>query len=228
MKEILPNVFLLDGSFVNIYLFAEADGLTLVDAGAPRSEKKVLAAIQELGHQPSDLARILVTHSDIDHVGSLAAIQAATGATVITSSASASYIENGRSPDHLPAPLQWLSNTFVKYKPVSTDTMQLCQDGDVLPLLGGLQVIATPGHTSDHHSFYSPSLGLLFAGDALKVSNGRLQRSPKPITANQQQADQSSIKLLELTPAVFACGHGEPMQNHSSDDIMILFNELRH
>ena len=228
MKEILPNVFLLDGSFVNIYLFAEADGLTLVDAGTPRSEKKVLAAIQELGHQPSDLARILVTHSDIDHVGSLAAIQATTGATVITSSASASYIENGRSPDHLPAPLQWLSNTFVKYKPVSADTMQLCQDGDVLPLLGGLQVIATPGHTSDHHSFYSPSLGLLFAGDALKVDNGRLQRSPKRITANQQQADQSAIQLLELTPTIFACGHGEPMQNHSSDDIMMLFNELKH
>ena len=228
MKEILPNVYWLDGSFVNIYLFAEADGLTLVDAGNPRSEKKVLAAIQELGHQPSDLARILVTHSDIDHVGSLAAIQAATGATVITSSASASYIENGRSPDHLPAPLQWLSNTFVKYKPVSADNIQLCQAGDVLPLLGGLQVIATPGHTSDHHSFYSPSLGLLFAGDALKVSNGRLASSPKHITANQEQATQSAIKLLELTPAVFACGHGKPMQNHSSDDIMMLFNELRH
>jgi hypothetical protein len=68
---------------------------------------------------------------------------------------------------------------------------------------------------------------LLFAGDALRVENGRLQRSPKRISANQEQADQSAIKLLELTPAIFACGHGEPMQNHSSDDIMILFNELR-
>ncbi len=102
MKEILPNVFWLDGSFVNIYLFVETDGLTLVDAGMPRSKKKIVDAIQELGHQPSDLVRILVTHSDIDHVGSLAAIQAATGATVITSAESASYIENGRSPDHLP------------------------------------------------------------------------------------------------------------------------------
>jgi len=225
MQEILPNVYCLEGS-VNIFLFVEEDGLTLVDAGYPRSEKKVFAAIQSLGHQPSDVKRILVTHADIDHVGSLAVIQAATGATVITSKEAAGYIENGRSPEHLPAPLQWLANNVFKSKPVPNDTVQLCQDGDELPLLGGLQVMATPGHTVDHHSFYSPSLGLLFAGDALRTDNG-LTLSPKRINANQEQATHSAIKLLELTPAVFACGHGEPMQNHSSDDIMMLFNKLR-
>jgi glyoxylase-like metal-dependent hydrolase (beta-lactamase superfamily II) len=226
MKEVLPNVYCLEGS-VNIFMFVEDDGLTLVDAGMPRSHKKLFPAIEAVGHTPSDIKRILVTHSDIDHVGGLAAIQAATGATVITSSESASFIENGRSPKHLPALMQWVTSTFIKYKPVRKENIQLCQAGDELPLLGGLQVIASPGHTSDHHSFYSPSLGLLFAGDALRVENGRLQRSPKRITANQEQADQSAIKLLELTPSIFACGHGEPMQNHSSDDIMMLFNELR-
>jgi len=87
--------------------------------------------------------------------------------------------------------------------------------------------MATPGHTPDHHSFYCPTRGLLFAGDALNTRNGRLQRTPKRITANQQQANQSARKLLELTPATFACGHGSPMQNHSSEDIMQLFNQLR-
>ena len=227
MKEILPNVYCLEGSIVNIFLFVEADGLTLVDAGTPRSEKKVLAAIQTLGHQPADLKRILVTHSDFDHVGGLFAIQAATGATVIASAESSGNIANGRSPHHLPALMQWLVDTFIKYKPVSKESIQLCQTGEELPLLGGLQVIATPGHTSDHHSFYSPSQGLLFTGDALKVVNGRLQLSTKHFTANQEQANQSAFNLLELAPAVFACGHGEPMQNHSSDDIMMLFNELK-
>ncbi len=227
MKEILPNVYCLEGG-VNIYLFGEDDGLTLVDTGYPRSEKKVFSAVQELGQQPADIKRILITHTDIDHVGSLAAIQAATGATVITSVKAAAFLENGRSPQHLPALMQWFVNTFVKYKTVPKDVIQLCQDGDELPLLGGLQVLYTPGHTSDHHSFYSPSLGILFAGDALKVANGRLTSSPKSLTANQAQATQSAIRLLELTPAVFACGHGDPMQNHSSDDIMMLFNELRN
>ena len=226
MKEILSDVYCLEGS-VNIYFFVEEDGITVVDAGMPRSDKKVLNAIQELGHQPEDVKRILVTHSDLDHVGGLAAIQAATGATVITSAEAADYFENGRFPKHLPAPMQWFVSIFYKIRPVPQACIQLCQDGDELSLLGGLQVISTPGHTPDHHSFYSPSLGLLFAGDALRTENGRLSSSPKRITANQEQATQSAIRLLELTPAIFACGHGEPMQNHSSDDIMMLFNELR-
>jgi hypothetical protein len=70
--------------------------------------------------------------------------------------------------------------------------------------------------------------GLLFAGDALKVKNGRLQPSPKRMPTNEAQANQPAFILLQLTPAIFACGHGEPMQNHSSEDIMILFNELKH
>jgi glyoxylase-like metal-dependent hydrolase (beta-lactamase superfamily II) len=226
MKEILPDVYCLEGS-VNIYFFVEKDGLTVVDAGMPGSDKKVLNAIQELGHQPEDVKRILVTHSDLDHVGGLAAIQAATGAAVITSAEAADHFENGRFPQHLPPPMQWFAITFFKTRPVPQTCIQLCQDGDELPLLGGLQVISTPGHTPDHHSFYSPALGLLFAGDALRTENGRLSSSPKRITANQEQAAQSAIRLLELTPAIFACGHGEPMQNHSSDDIMMLFNELR-
>jgi glyoxylase-like metal-dependent hydrolase (beta-lactamase superfamily II) len=227
MKEILPDVYLLEGSRVNIYLFVDEDGLTLVDTGMPRTLITVLAAVEALGYKLADVARILITHADVDHVGSLAAIQDATGAQVITSAASAELIKNGRSPKHLPALMQWLTDTFFKYEAVPETLMQLCRDGDELPLLGGLQVIATPGHTADHHSFYCPARGLLFAGDALNTRNGRLQRTPKRITANQEQANRSARKLLELSPAVFACGHGSPMQNHSSEDIMQLFNQLR-
>ncbi len=210
MKEILPNIYCLAG-VVNIYLFVEEDGLTLVDTGYPRSEKKVLTAVRELGYQPTDVKRILITHTDIDHVGSLATIQAATGATVITSVKAATFLENGRSPQHCPSLIQWFINTFIKYKTVPNNVIQRCQDGDELPLLGGLQVLYTPGHTSDHHSFYSPSVGILFVGDTLQVANGHLALLPQFITANREQTIQSAIRLLELNPTVFACGHGEPM-----------------
>jgi hypothetical protein len=33
--------------------------------------------------------------------------------------------------------------------------------------------------------------------------------------------------LLELTPATFACGHGQPLSSHAVDDLMAFFNELR-
>ncbi len=100
-------------------------------------------------------------------------------------------------------------------------------DGDVLPLLGGLHVLATPGHTPDHFSFYSPTLGVLFAGDALNTRNGRLQATPPSITADPDAARRSALRLLALAPAVIACGHGKPFIGHSADDVMSLFNELR-
>jgi glyoxylase-like metal-dependent hydrolase (beta-lactamase superfamily II) len=91
----------------------------------------------------------------------------------------------------------------------------------------GLQVLATPGHTLDHLSFYSPSTGVLFTGDAIDSRRGQLNRSRKLITADHNLANQSAIRLIELAPAVFACGHGAPLLDHDSSTLMKFFNDLR-
>jgi glyoxylase-like metal-dependent hydrolase (beta-lactamase superfamily II) len=225
--QIQPDVNLISGKASNFYLCAAEDGLTLIDAGMPKEQQLLFNLLDQLGRQPSQLNRILITHADIDHAGSLAAIQSATGATVYAGEQSAIYLQEGRSPDHLPRFLQWFSNTFFKYRPVPSSCIEILADGDELPLLGGLKALATPGHTADHFSFYSPSTGVLFAGDALNTRNGRLRRTPKRITADEDLANSSAIRLLELTPATIACGHGDPLSDHGVDDMMAFFNELR-
>ena len=225
--EIASGVHWIDAGSVNMFLFADADGWTLVDAGMPRSKKRVFNTLAMLGHKPTDLKRILVTHSDFDHVGSLAAIQTESGATVITSHEAKPYLVSGTSPKHLPKLMQFFANTFFKYKPIAEEHIQRVSDGDVLPYLGELEVIQSFGHTMDHYSFFSPSTGVLFAGDALSTRNGRINSSPKRMTADQNLATQSAIKLLELAPATLACGHGRPTSTFSTKDIMSLFNKLR-
>ncbi len=135
-----------------------------------------LICLDELGYQPQQLLRILVTHADIDHVGSLAAIQSATGADVYAGEQSAKLLQRGKSPNHLPRVLQWITNTFFKYQAVSESCLKILNDGDELPVLNGLVALATPGHTDDHFSFFSASEGILFAGDALNTRDGKLQR----------------------------------------------------
>lgn len=211
MKEIQPDVYWLDGKSVNLYLVVDGEGLTLIDAGMPKSEGLVLTAVSQLGYQPTDLRRLLITHADLDHAGSAAAIQAATGATVWSGDETAVLLRDGRSPEHMPWLVQRLINTFMKYRPVPAAALQSFRDGDVLPVLGGLEVLATPGHTPDHHSLYSLSTGLLFAGDALNTRHGRLQTTPPRITADRQAAGLSARRLLEKQPTLFACGHGEPL-----------------
>ena len=177
-QKIAPNVYWLESRASNLYLCVDEDGLTLIDCGMPKSENLVWEALAELDHQPADINRILITHADMDHVGSTAVIQAQTGATVYASQQTAVYLPTGKTPDHLPAVMQFFTNTFFKYRPISTDVIEQFKDGDTLPILGGMQVLATPGHTEDHHSFFSLTTGVVFAGDALNTRNDQLNLNP--------------------------------------------------
>ncbi|MCP4361320.1 MAG: MBL fold metallo-hydrolase, partial [Chloroflexi bacterium] len=183
--------------------------------------------ISDIGRQPADLTRILVTHADLDHVGSLAAVQEATGAKIVASRRTADFLVQGKSPQHLPRLIQLIVNLLFKYKPVSADNIVTVADGETLPFLGDVQVIGSPGHTPDHISFYCPQTGVLFAGDALNTRHGRINPSPKRITADLDAAKNSAITLLGLAPAVLACGHGVPLTNHNSADLMAAFNAIR-
>jgi glyoxylase-like metal-dependent hydrolase (beta-lactamase superfamily II) len=225
--QIVPGVYRIAAGYVNLYLVAEDDGLTLIDTGMPRSQNLVWETIAGIGRQRSELTRIVMTHADLDHAGSLAAIQSETGAKVYAGEETAVLLQNGKSPQHLPWPMQIMSNLFFRYKAIPADVIERVKEGDVLPVLEGLQVLATPGHTMDHHSFFNPNRGVLFAGDALNTNTGSLQSSPLRITADNEAAKRSAIRLLELTAATIACGHGDPAQNFSSEDLMELFNQLR-
>ena len=57
--------------------------------------------------------------------------------------------------------------------------MNCLSDGQILPVLGGLRVIETLGHTPGHISLFAPSAGILFCGDSIVSSEdwaARLQR----------------------------------------------------
>ena len=71
-------------------------------------------------------------------------------------------------------------------------------------------------------------MGVLVAGDALNTRDGRLQRTPKGITADEAAANHSAIRLLELAPKVIACGHGVPMQDVTKAELMALLETLRN
>jgi hypothetical protein len=51
--------------------------------------------------------------------------------------------------------------------------------------------------------------------------------TPPRITVDKTAARQSGIRLLQLFPAVIACGHGTPSTQHTTDELMHIFNTLR-
>ncbi len=213
IMQITENIHLVPDVVANPYLIVDPDGVTLIDAGMPRSEKKILAALAELGKSPTDLERILLTHSDIDHVGSLAALQRASGARTYTSRIEAEAIAAGK-PSRAIQPRGFslrrvmftLLRLFIKPTPFEVD--EIISDGQVLPIAGGLRVVETPGHTPGHISLYAESAGVLFCGDSMVSNESGLQGSRPGVTWDAAQAQESVRKQAALGARIVCPGHG--------------------
>ncbi len=210
--EIVPNVHAIPGTVVNVYLLVDADGLTLIDTGLAGNDKKVLKYIAGLGRRPQDLKRIILTHSDGDHVGALAALKAATGARTYANPIEAKAIQAGRPSRALKvrgilAMLFKVMFIFFKAKPATVD--ELLSDGQVLPVLGGLRVVETIGHTPGHISLFAPSAKILFTGDSMTASaDGQLRTSRGRTTWDEVKAIEA-VKIQAALGAQIVCvGHG--------------------
>lgn len=209
--EIVPNVHLIAGGMVNQYLIIDADRLTLIDAGMARRGRRILRYIAGLGHSAQDLELILITHADEDHVGGLAALQAVSGARVYASPIEADALAAGRRSRELnvSGPIKWfltVMSPWFKVQPVVVD--ETVADGQVLPVLGGLHVVATPGHTPGHISLFAPAAGLLFTGDSLIGDGDQLIPSRETFTWDMVQAMESVKKQAALGATIVCPAHG--------------------
>jgi glyoxylase-like metal-dependent hydrolase (beta-lactamase superfamily II) len=210
--KITENVYVVPDVVANPYLLSDPDGLTLIDTGVPRSEKKILAYIKGLGKSPRDLKRIILTHSDLDHVGALAALKAATGARTYASKIEAQAIAAGRASRRIKMPFTWrraaffFLRPFIRARPVKVD--EILTDGQVLPVLGGLRVVDTAGHTPGHISLYAPASGVLFCGDSIVSDADGLKVSRPALTWDSAKAAESVRTQSALKPSIVCSGHG--------------------
>ncbi|MBL8045015.1 MAG: MBL fold metallo-hydrolase [Anaerolineales bacterium] len=210
--QILPNLFRVPSVVANVFIVAADGGLTVVDTGLPFSHKRILNYVGQLGFAPADVQHILITHADRDHMGGAFRLRQATGARVYAGAMESEAMAHGQETRRLR--LKWyhrlafkiLRPMFARVQTIQPDV--IANDGDVLPLLGGLHVLATPGHTPGHISFYVPALGYLFAGDSLRTVGGKLRVSSGPNTLDEAQAQASAEKQLAFNPRVILTGHG--------------------
>ena len=129
------------------------------------------------------LTHILLTHHHHDHIGGLAALQGVTGATIYGPEESMSRVQT-----------------------IETGV----NDGDKIKF-GDLDimVIATPGHTRDHLSFWIPDAELAFTGDTLfAMGCGRV------FEGTMEDMWSSLDRLAKLPPeTTIYCGHEYTLSN---------------
>ena len=210
--EIIPNVHLIPNTIANPYLLIDPDGLTLVDAGLPGSDKKILRYLAGLGYAPKDLKRIIITHADFDHVGGLAALKKASGARVFSSPIEAQAIAEGHSTRPLKPRsfiVKFLFDVMAGlFKPARVQVDELLMDGQTLPALGELRVLETPGHTPGHISLFAPSVRVLFCGDSIVSDENGLRGSTGANNWDQPKSDESVRIQAALGAQIVCSGHG--------------------
>jgi len=213
--EIVPNVHVIPSLTANPFLLIDPNGLTLIDTDIPGSAPRILKYIQRLGYALRDLNRILLTHADYDHAGSVAALKKATGARVYASLFEARAVAAGRFPRSLTTdnifvkPFFALAERLGRFHPAHVD--ETLTEGQVLPVLNGLHVVDSQGHTPGHLSFFAPSLRILFSGDSIVSEHNQIVGSHAPVTWNQRKADASVKKQLALKAKIMCVGHGPVM-----------------
>ena len=211
--KIIENIHVIPNVQANSYLILEPDGLTIIDTGMPYSEKQTLRYIANLGRSAGEIKRILISHADLDHYGCLAALKEASGARMYASQPEAEAMAKGvssrpvnRTVGRFQGFVIRLMGKLLKPTPVQVD--EVLADGQALPVLGGLQVVETPGHSPGHLSFFAPSVHVLFCGDSMKSNDKGLRASRSRNNWNQALAEDSVKKQAALGAQIVCPGHG--------------------
>jgi glyoxylase-like metal-dependent hydrolase (beta-lactamase superfamily II) len=206
--RIAEGVYGLVGGPVNLYLIDDpVEGLTLIDTGLPGWGLRILELLASIGREPSEIRRVLVTHADVDHVGSLAVVAAATGAEIAAGEKTAGYLSSRATPPHLRFPVSIpvaLMSAAIGARPAVGRTLS---DGEKIDTPHGLRAIATPGHTPDHFAYYLEREGLLFAGDLYRNVRG-LEPYPR-FSWDREKQEESARRVDSLGCSVVCPGHGK-------------------
>lgn len=186
--------------------------IVLVDCGTPGSLPKIKEAAQAQNVNQDNLTKVVITHHDMDHIGSLAELKRAYPEVQILADAKERPYINGEKESLKMKKLQEkysieaVRQMYSAFEPVDIDGT--LHDHEIFPWCGDVEIVSTPGHTDGHISLYLHEFKTLIAGDALFLQDGELLISLPMFTLDAEQAKQSVRKLLDYYIEKIICYHG--------------------
>ena len=223
MKQITEGVFFIPGQDEmipdsHVYLLGspDSDDLTLVDAGLRGKGPYKIESIQEMGVSLSNIKRVIMTHTHLDHMGCLSEIrEAIPHAELWIHQNEAVPLENGDEKTVYGMDMfESMCQAQYGMKPgdfcFPIDRKLL--GGEVLEI-GGTpwKCLHIPGHSSGSIALYHPGDKILIPGDTVYADHaiGRFDLHG----ASGSALKDSLLTLADLDVEILLPGHNQIMMN---------------
>ena len=219
MKEITEGVWFIPGQDgmipdCHVYLLGKRSSkdLTLVDAGLTGKDEYKLKSIQKAGIALSDIKRVIMTHTHLDHLGCLPEImEQLTEAQLWIHRDEAVPLEKGDESIAFGMKMfEGMVQTMFGKKPgafkMTTDRRLV---GDETLEIGEMvwEVIHIPGHSPGGIALYNPAGKILIPGDVVYADHaiGRFDFHG----ASGRDLNQSLLALSTLEVKILLPGHNQ-------------------
>jgi glyoxylase-like metal-dependent hydrolase (beta-lactamase superfamily II) len=223
-----PGIHRIEDDNTNWYLVEGDDGgLTIVDAGVPRSWHSLHAALRTLGRSADDLRALVLTHAHFDHVGFAERARSELGLPVHVHDSDVPLTQHPWRYDHeRPRALYFVTQPralpivarFVRdraFWPPPVREVVRFGDSGTLPVPGAPRLVPTPGHTHGHCALHFPDRDAVIAGDAVVMLDPYTGRRGPRLVARAATVDsarnRTTLEALAATGAKHVLtGHGDP------------------
>src|SRR6202046_325448 len=193
----------------------EGPAPVLIETGSQTSVPVLLAALDQIGLGPAELAGIAVTHIHLDHAGGVGDVARAFPKALV-------YVHE-KGARHLADPTRLidsaarfygplLDSLYGRLDPTPAERLHVLHDGEEITVGPGRSLVAvdSPGPATHHVGLHDSLSGVLFAGDAVGVKlpdGGVLRPSTPPPDFDLAQALSSLAKFAARRPSAIALAH---------------------
>jgi len=216
-------------------LIWDDDNVILIDAGFPGQLPQIREAVESIGVSFNKLNMVILTHQDIDHIGSVRSIlkELPNSVKILAHEDEKPYINGEKCPikvakleanlNSLPDDMKLIYEKLkAGFENAIVNVDKTLIDCEELPYCGGIKVIFTPGHTLGHICLYLKRSKTLIAGDMLTIEDGKLVTTKSTINFDNDLNIRSLRKLTNYDINTVICYHGGLFK----DDVNYRIKEL--
>lgn len=198
--------------YTSVYL-VDAERPAVIDTGIGTNVDRILAALDQLGIAPDDLAVIAPTHVHLDHAGGAGYLaEACPNATVAVPEIGAPHLVD---PSRLVEGTKRAVGDEWQYyaDPVAVpeDRIRAVSDGDVIDLGDRVLTVSdAPGHAPHQAVYHDPDDAVVFVADAAGIyiqSRNELQPTTPVPNFDLEQALDDVAMIESLAPEVLCYPH---------------------